>query len=781
MNPNAINDAGRAPRPTAWTALACALIVAAGIAAYSNSFNGPFIFDDKPAIQDNSTLRHFPSRENLIPPFANSISRRPVVNFTLALNYALGGLDVRGFHAGNLLIHLLAALALFGIVRRTLLSPTLRDRFGRASTGLATAVTLIWAVHPLQTESVTYLTQRTESLMALLYLLTLYGAIRGASSGHPWRWYAAAIAACALGMGSKEVMATAPIIVLLYDRCFLSGSFREALRRRLPFYLGLAATWAILGALLIAYPWGEASGAGFGLAEAGPWEYARTQPGVILNYLRLSFWPSPLCVDYYWPIATSAGQILPAAAVVAALLAATLWALRRAPSAPSSGAGRSALGFLGAWFFLILAPSSSFVPIVTEVAAERRMYLPLAAIVTACVVAAWRLGRQWIRRVDASPGTQKFLGRAMTAAALSVAGVLGCLTFDRNADYRDAISIWQDTAGKRPWNSRAKFNLGASYLDAGRPDEAIRCFNRAIELKPDFFDAYYNRGLAFAKINRPAEAVRDFNKAIELKPAYADAYNNRAAVAMNTGRYDEALADCDKAIALKPDCAEAYVNRGNIYAVAHRYAEALRDYDQAIALKPDYADAWLNRGTAYGNAGRPEEALRDMDKAIALKPDYAEAYVNRGNMHAVAHRYAEALRDYDQAIALKPDYVDAWLNRGTAYGNAGRPEEALRDLDKAIALNPDYAPAYLHRGNIHMAAKRCAEAIGDYTRAIEINPGYAAAYLNRAIAYYTVKDYPRALSDARAAQRLGGRPPPDLLRALDEAAGRSEPPLSPAP
>jgi tetratricopeptide (TPR) repeat protein len=505
-------------------------------------------------------------------------------------------------------------------------------------------------------------------------------------------------------MGAKEVMATAPIIVLLYDRCFLSGSFREALRRRMPFYLGLAATWAILGALLIAYPWSEGTGAGFGLTEAGPWEYARTQPGIILNYLRLSFWPSSLCLDYSWPIAASAGQILPAAAAIAALLGGTLWALRRAP----------ALGFLGAWFFLILAPSSSFVPIVTEVAAERRMYLPLAAIVTACVVAACWLGNQWIRRVDASPEAQKLLGRATaTAAALSVAGVLGWLTFDRNADYRDAISIWQDTVAKRPWNSRAKFNLGSSYLDAGRPDEAIQCFSRAIELKPDFLDAYYNRGLAFAKINRFAEAVRDFNKAIELKPAYANAYNSRAAVALNTGRYNEALADCDK--------------------------------------------------------------------AIALKPDYADAYVNRGNIYAVANRYAEALRDYDQAIALKPDYVDAWLNRGTAYGNAGRPEEALRDLDKAIALNPNYAPAYLHRGNIHMAAKRCAEAIGDYTRAIEINPGCTAAYLNRAIAYYTVKDYPRALSDVRAAQRLGGCPPPELLRALAEAAGRSTPPLSPAP
>ena len=325
------------------------------------------------AIQDNPTLRHFPAWENFVPPHANPISRRPVVNLTLAINYAIGGLDVRGFHAGNLLIHLLTALVLFGIVRRTLLAPSLREQFGGAASGLALAVALIWAVHPLLTESVTYLTQRTELLMGLFFLLTLYGAIRGASSGHPWRWYAAAIAACALGMGAKEVMATAPIVVLLYDRCFLSGSFREAFRRRCAFYLGLAATWAILGALLIAYPVGRG-------------DRRRVRPG------------GGRAVGIR---AHAAGRHseLPAAELLAEFAVPGLRLAdrdeRRAdhparrpssrrcwprPCGRCAGARRS--GFSARGSFLILAPSSSFVPIVTEVAAERRMYLPLAAVVT---------------------------------------------------------------------------------------------------------------------------------------------------------------------------------------------------------------------------------------------------------------------------------------------------------------------------------------------------------------------------------------------------------------
>jgi tetratricopeptide (TPR) repeat protein len=653
--------------------LACAGILIAGVAAWSNSFNGPLIFDDLTAIRDNPALRHFPSWRNFVPPKAGPISRRPIVNLTLAINYAIGGLGVRGYHAGNLLIHLLAALALFGVIRRTLLAPPLEERFGHAASALAFASALIWAVHPLQTESVTYLTQRTESLMGLFFLLTLYGTIRGASSRHPWRWYAAAIAACALGMGSKEVMATAPIVVLLYDRCFLAGSFREALRRRLSFYLGLAATWAILAALLIAYPWGGATAAGFGLGEVGPWEYARTQPGVILNYLKLSFWPGSLCLDYGWPIATGARQIVPAGALLAALLAWTVWALCRAP----------ALGFLGAWFFLILAPSSSFVPIAKEIAAERRMYLPLAAIVTGCVAAVWRIGGQFIRRAAESAGTRKLLASVLAAVALLVVATeLGYQTFERNAAYRSAISIWQDTADKRPSNSGAQNNLGTAYLQAGRPDEAISCFSKAIELKPAFFEPYNNRAAAYTVTGRLDEAIADFDRALTLQPDSAAAYSGRAAAYLHLQRYDSAVSDCTKAISLQPDLASAYNTRGVAYARASRLAEAIRDYSTAIRLDPDYAEAYSNRGAAEASANRPAEAIQDCSRAIQLQPGYVEAFENRSNAYLRAGQYALAIADCDKAIELSPDRSRAYINRAAACSQIGQYEQALADVQR---------------------------------------------------------------------------------------------------
>ena len=240
--------------PTAgvWQLLPALVIICVGLYAYHNSLRGPFVFDDVPAIRDNPTIHQlWPPWQALSPPQAdNPVTARPVVNLSLAVNYALGGLNVWGYHVVNLAIHILGALVLYGVVRRTLLCASLRERYGDEARWLALAVALIWVVHPLQTESVTYLIQRTESLMGLFFLLTLYCVIRGSTSSGRRGWYAAAIVCCALGMGSKEVMVVAPLTVLLYDRAFLSGSFREALRARAALYAGLCGCWLVLVGLV---------------------------------------------------------------------------------------------------------------------------------------------------------------------------------------------------------------------------------------------------------------------------------------------------------------------------------------------------------------------------------------------------------------------------------------------------------------------------------------------------------------------------------------------------
>lgn len=468
------------PRWKIWGA--AAIIVAAGLAAYANSFQGPFVYDDTTSIPKNPHIRRlWPIWEAMRAPPQQTVAGRPILSLSLALNYAACELDVRGYHAGNLIVHVLSAVVLFGLIRRTLLTDRMRERFGGASLALGLTCALIWAVHPLQTSSVTYIIQRAESLMGLFYLLTFYCAARGFASLRGRWWYAAAVASCVLGMGTKEVTATAPLLVLLYDRTFVSRSFREAIRRRWGLYLALASTWGLLAALMATAPHSESVGFGFDITAL---DYARTQcNAIVLYYLKLSFFPHPLVFDYGWPIARRFVDFAPAGLALAVLLIATAAALRYRPE----------WGFLGAWFFLILGPSSSFLPIASEVAAEHRMYLPLAAVVACVVTGAYLLGRRAFG--------ERALPRRLTACALTGAVVLtlSVLIARRNLDYRTKVSIWEDTIEKRPDNHRAHNNLGVAYWESDQLDRAIGLYDKALELNPrySYSDNFYFR------INQP--------------------------------------------------------------------------------------------------------------------------------------------------------------------------------------------------------------------------------------------------------------------------------------
>ena len=256
---------------------------------------------------------------------------------------------------------------------------------GAAALPLALAIAIIWAVHPLQTASVTYVIQRAESLFGLFYLLTLYCFVRGVDSPRAVLWYAGSVAACLLGMASKEVMVSAPLMVLFYDRAFVGGSFREALRRRYGLYLALAGTWLLLG-FMVAWSGTRGNSSGFGIG-VGCWEYLCTQFGAILNYLKLCVWPCPLVFDYGNYIAENVLEIAVCGVVVVLAGLATVVALWRWPK----------VGFLGVWFFAIFAPTTSFIPELQTVA-EHRMYLPLAAVVTGLVVAGCLVGRRLVQR-----------------------------------------------------------------------------------------------------------------------------------------------------------------------------------------------------------------------------------------------------------------------------------------------------------------------------------------------------------------------------------------------
>ncbi len=503
-----LSDARSASTPSAGhLLLAVGVIVVAGIAAYWNSFAGVLVFEDIEAIQANESIRSLGTA--LFPPAASPTAGRPLVNLTLAVNYALGGTeDLWSYHAVNLAIHILAALALMGVVRRTVLTAPLVERLGRAALPLGVGTALLWMLHPVQTEAVTYVSQRSESLVGLAYLLTVYCAIRGASSDKPKGWYVAAALACAAGMASKAVMVTAPLAVLIYDRLFMAGGWRKALARRWPLYVGLAATWVILAALAGSRPRPD------DLPSATL--YAKTQAGVILQYLILTVWPVRQSVDYAWPWATRTVEFLPQAVVVIILLAATVWTLLR---------GRI-VAMAGAWFFLVLAATSSLVPTADPIF-EHRLYLPLAGLAALVVVGGYGLttsprGKEQVGRV---PASVPVLAAVVVVAA---AVILGWLTHQRNKVYASRLAFWEAAAEVQRLNEhpshRTETHLGNALIEAGRVKEGTDHLLLAMRVDSTRWQTPYRLASVLMESGRHAEAVGSLRQLTRLRPDWAEPY-----------------------------------------------------------------------------------------------------------------------------------------------------------------------------------------------------------------------------------------------------------------
>lgn len=592
------------------------LLLLAGLAVYSSSFSGSFVLDDHRTILNSVRIRQLLPLSDWQSQLAGLLSgRRPVVDATLAINYAVGELNVVGYHVVNLLIHLLAGLTLYGIVGRTLSREPLRTRFHVASPYIAITVALLWIVHPLQTQSVTYLIQRSESLMGLFYLLTLYCLIRGAASTRAWAWYVAGTITCALGFGCKAVMLTAPVAVLLYDRAFVSRSLTETFRLRWRFYLALAATWSALWCTSVAQSVlatdKTRATVGFSFHGISPLDYLLTQAGVIAHYLRLSLWPQPLCLDYGWPVAQTLGAIVPAGLLVVFLLGATVWACLRRP----------ALGYAGAWFFLILSPTSSFVPI-RDPAFEHRMYLPLAAVIVVAVCGAFALGAAVAARLAVNDRVRRAAaGCVVACAALS----LGAVTYQRNEVYRSELAAWQDVVAKRPQNHRGQYNLGKILLDADRLDEAARALELAIRIDPDGEKALYNLGKTRARQGKPDEAMRWYNDALRVNPNMGQAHSDIGNILARRGLFAESIERYEEAIRVEPTYVRAYANLGNVLLGRQLPAEAVDVLRTAVGIDPGEARIRYLLGSALLAMGAVPEAIAEFRVTLELDPSHARA------------------------------------------------------------------------------------------------------------------------------------------------------------
>ncbi|HZN35307.1 MAG TPA: tetratricopeptide repeat protein, partial [Pirellulaceae bacterium] len=388
----------------------------------------------------------------------------------------------------------------------------------------------------------------------------------GATAARSWPWYAGAAAATWLGAGTKEVMAVCPLVLLLFDRCFLAATWRDVFRRRWALHLavGLAAVWLVFTVRGTFVAAGATANAGFGYQGVSSWEYLRSQPAVLLHYLRLAFWPDTLVLDYGWPVEHSAWRIYGWGAVIVALLGLSLLALARRPR----------LGFLGISFFLVLAPTSSILPI-ADIAFEHRMYLPLAAVVTLAVLAAWQL----IERLRLNEQRQRLLGGGvLTLVVLALAA----RTIARNGDYCQPDRLWAKNIAAAPHHGRPYRLLAFHLRKAGRVDEAKAALEQSLAREPNDYKTWVEYGSLFF-------GERD---------------------------YDRALVSFQQAIGVQPRCALALGNIGRIEMFRGNFSVALAASRSAAAADPN--DPALRKQVAWLLATAPDAALRDGQEALRL-------------------------------------------------------------------------------------------------------------------------------------------------------------------
>jgi tetratricopeptide (TPR) repeat protein len=573
-------------------ALAALLLALVGVLAYSNALGNPFVFDDGVAIERNLRIRSLRPEIALAPPRDTPVAGRPVVNASFALNYAAGGLDPRGYRAVNLALHLTCAWLVFWLLR-----DALRARGAASPDGVAIAAAVVFAAHPLASECVDYVTQRSELLVSLFLLGVLAGvalAARGRRSGA-----ALAIAACALGMATKESMVVAPVVALLYDAAFHAGSLRRAWQSRRALHAGLAGCWLILAALHASAPRGLSVGFDTGVT---PSTYLAHQMRMLATYLARAVWPHPLVLDYGWPLPIAWREVLPETALVAVWVALALLAWWRRP----------AVGFALLAGLLVLAPSSSFVPIATEVGAERRFYLSLAGL---CALSAAGVGALCARARD-----PRAARRAALAATAVLVALLVVATRVRNRDYESAERIWRSVLAARPAQPRALLSLSQALREQGRAEEA--------------------ESLA-------VDALRAW-------PSYALAEAQLAGLAEERGDLETAVAHQGRALALEPRDGELRTNYGLLLARSGRLADAVAEWQAALAEDPGLAYAANN--LAWLRATQPDPRWRDGSSAVALalRAERATAGLDAGVLDTLAAAFAEAGRfDLAQAAAAR--------------------------------------------------------------------------------------------------------------------------------
>ena len=689
--------------------LAVFLIAVTCAVIYSNTLDGPFIFDDEHVIRDSERIRNV---SNYLR-FDQSVLQRPFVNLTFSLNYQFGQLNVRGYHVINMLIHMINGVIVYflsGAILTRLLrstkSPPFVPSHESPNTGRETPISLIalftaliFVAHPLQTQAVTYICQRYASLAALFYILSVLFYLKGrmvqrsrlpeensgqktglpemprsrsAGTTQVFVLYILCILSGILAFLSKQTAASLPLIILLVEVLCIDNSW-AGWKKKLP-WAGLALLLIVTAALLVS---GRLEGtAPFGsLLEdisretretetVSRWNYLCTQFTVITTYIRMLFLPLGQNADVMLPFKTGFFDGLTPLMFLflAAIILFAVWVRKKMPVVP----------FGVFWFFITLSVESSVIPI-RDAMFEHRLYLPMFgfAIGLSATVFQWFSSRRFYPVI----------------LMVCITFVFGAAAYHRNRVWQSSETLWTDVLSKAPHNYRAHTNLGIAFLDEDQFTAAAEEFQESLKLNPKA-KAYYNLGIVFAELGEPETAIEHYLKAIEMDTRHSKAMVNLGVVLLKQEKFREAANRFEQALKIDPGSVEAHVNLGAARMNTGNMDGAIQSCSEALRLdgKDPFANFYL--GLALIRTGNPDAAKAYLLKALEINPEWAMAHRQMGLLFAKQRDMDGALLHFSEVVRITPESGEAHFHLGLAMVRKGDREGGIRELSEAVRLEP---------------------------------------------------------------------------------------------
>ncbi len=702
--------------------ITCALIVAViTFLVFMPTFQNEFlIWDDDTLVTDNLHIQKF--NMQTIKHIFTSVGITiwyPITMLSFALDHAVWGLDPKGFHLTNNILHSLNAFLVF-MIAYCLVYLAGDDKEGlNVKAIVAAAVTaLLFALHPLRVESVAWIAERKDVTYSFFYLLSIFMYLKYATAESGGRkFYIISIAVFAVSLMSKPMAVTLPLVLLILDHYPLGRLFGGKKGENTGRIILEKVPYILLSAMMSASTiiTNVDSGSLMSLDTHPLYTRVLVAARAYIFYLYKAIVPQDLAPYYPYPrnIVIFSAEYTGAILIFLFLTAISLYLFRKRKAVTA------------AWFYYLitLVPVIGIVQLGSYAAANRYTYLPmLGPFLLVGIMAGSAFSR---------PG-RKALQAVTVIAVLAVLIMLARITVRDIPQWKDTLTLWTYQINIYPDRVPIAYtNRGIAHDKAGNTLKAIEDYSKSIQIDSKYVKAYNNRGVAYINLNMFKEALKDYTMAIKLNPGMSQVYNNRGVLYGRLGEYDKTIDDCTKAIELDPGIPDSYYNRGIAFFELKRYEEAIRDYSMTIRIHPRHVKAINNRGNAYRELNQYEAAVRDYTRAIELSPKRVEFYFNRGNSYMKLEDYPASIRDFTSAISIDPKMSQAYNNRANSYNRIKKLDLAIKDYQSAINVDPDNATAYFNAALLYLKTGDKKNALAGFKKASSLGLKQADRYLKK--------------------------------------------------